>query len=153
MLDGLSWFNQELIFPPTTAFFISDFYLYTSVSLYLRWFLFFHSFHFLYIHINFVARTGWRKKKKKEAVTDSFIFFLSCTNKLPCTVQTTVCIHTSLTIISLSFLFCLFLNNIVHSCNIERSDPLVLYMLIFFCKGLVLVFDFIFVDMIKKKDV
>lgn len=66
-------------------------------------------------------------------------------------MQTTVCIHTSLTIISLSFLFCLFLNNIVHSCNIERSDPLVLYMLIFFCKGLVLVFDFIFVDMIKKR--
>lgn len=47
--------------------------------------------------------------------------------------------------------FVSFLKNLAHSCNIEKSDPLVLYMLIFFCKALVLVFDFIFVDMIKKR--
>lgn len=62
------------------------------------------------------------------------------------------CMHTHVFDHLIVFLFCVFFktDKNVHSCNIERSNPLVLYMLIF-CKALVLVFDFIFVDMIKKK--
>ena len=78
-------------------------------------------------------------------------------HKLPCTVQTTVCIHV-FNYHLIVFLFCVFLKKekkkkgfLVHSCNIEIRPTCFIYVNFFSCKALVLVFDFIFVDMIKKK--